>query len=433
MSLYNLADGLWLAQLSMQEFTATSFVWPPHYLFVSIGVGLSIAGMAIIAQLLGQKDQEKAESYGIHLFVLMAFLGAVLSVAGFFLAPLIVRGMGATGPLAQKSSTYLSIILAGYFFELIFLAVNSVLGAQGQTKTTTLISTVSSVLNVILDPLFIFSAEPVFGLPGLGMGIAGAAWATVLSQFVKVILGLLALRSGKNQVPLRFRGMRLRAGQFMELIKTGFPTALGQGSAAIGFTLLNSVIVAYGEATMTAYSAVNRINGFLTMPAMGIGNALTAIIGQNMGAGRKERVKQFVRMAFLTATVLSVLGGLAQWFLRYPMLSLFIKDGADSAGEVWQQAIEYSLYSALITPLMGFFSLFGGIFSGTGYQNYSAYISIGRLWVVRLPMIYAFQRFTNLGSQAVWIAMLLSNVIIDLYGFYLYFRGTWFHKPRLKH
>ena len=82
---------------------------------------------------------------------------------------------------------------------------------------------------------------------------------------------------------------------------------------------------------------------------------------------------------------------------------------------------------------MAFFNLFAGIFSGAGYQNYAAYISIGRLWVIRLPMIYLFQRYSSWGSEAVWIAMLLSNVLIDVFGFYLLFKGKWFHEPKIKH
>ena len=431
MSLYNLADGLWLAQLSMQEFTATSFVWPPHYLFVSVGVGLSIAGTAIIAQLLGQEDIKKAESYATHLFLLSFGLGLVLSVIGFILAPHIVRWMGAEGPLASKSTTYLSIILAGFFFELVYLSFNAIMGAQGKTKITTFISMVSSILNVVLDPLFIFDKDPLFGLPGLGLGIAGAAYATVISQAVKMLMGIWAIHSDNNEIRLRIKGVPLIKEQFWELIRTGAPTALGQSSAALGFTLLNAVIVAYGEATMSAYAAVNRLSGFLMMPAMGIGNAMTAIVGQNIGAGYKDRVKQFVRAAFIVATSSACVGGVLQYIFRYPMLGVFLTEGTSDL--VWAEALEYNIYSALITPLMAFFSLFGGIFSGTGYHKYSAYISMGRLWVIRLPMIYLFQRFTNIGSTAVWIAMLASNVLIDIFGFWLYSKGKWINEPKLNH
>ena len=116
------------------------------------------------------------------------------------------------------------------------------LSAQGKTKVTMIISVFSSILNVVLDPLFIFEYEPLFGLRGLGMGIAGAAWATVIAQAVKVLLGLVAIRSRANNVRVRLRGVRLKWRKFFELMRVGFPTALGQSSAAIGFTVLNSVV-----------------------------------------------------------------------------------------------------------------------------------------------------------------------------------------------
>lgn len=433
MSLYNLADGLWLAQLSMLDFTATSFVWPPHSLFLSIGMGISVAGTAIIAQLLGQNDIERSEEYASHLFIMSVIIGISLSGVGYFAAPSIVRFMGAEGALAEKSNIYLSILLIGYFFDMVYMSYNAVLAAQGKTKITTIIGTASSVLNVILDPILIFERIPFIGLPGLNMGIAGAAWATVIAQLVKVILGYKAVKSPHNKVTISYRGVSYRAEYFKELIKTGLPTALGQASSAIGFTLLNSVIVAYGEATMTAYATVNRISGFLMMPAMGIGNALTAIIGQNFGAGYKDRVKEFIKAGFIVSTSMAIVGGLIQWFARYPLLSVFLKEGQVGHELVWSQAIEYSLYSALITPLMAFFDLFGGIFNGSGYPSYTASIAMGRLWFVRLPLIYLFQRFSTMGSKAVWIAMLLSNLIIDIYGFYLFYKRKWFYEPRIDH
>lgn len=432
-SFYNLADGLWVAQLSMVQFSATSFVWPPHYLFVSLGVGLSVAATAIIAQLLGQNEHEKAESYATHVVLFCVTLGVLLSGIGSSLAPSIVRWMGATGELASLASAYLSILLLGYFFDLTYLGFNSILSAQGKTKVTMIISIISSLLNVVLDPLFIFDYEPVFGLRGLGMGIAGAAWATVIAQAVRVILALAAIRSRANDVRVRFRGVRLQWQKCLELVRVGFPTALGQSSAALGFTMLNSVVAGYGTPTLGAYAAVNRINGFLTTATMGVGGAMTPIIGQNLGAEEKNRVKKFVRAAFIVSTVLSVSGALLQWILRYPLLSLFKLSSHGEEQLVWQLAMDYMPFSVLMTPFVGYFGLFAGIFSGSGYQKYAAMMSIGRLWVLRLPLIYLFQRFTNMGPEAIWIAMTASTVLIDLFGVVLFCRGKWFNEPKIKH
>lgn len=432
-SFYNLADGLWVAQLSIVQFSATSFVWPPHYLFVSLGIGLSIAATSIIAQLLGQDEHKKAESYATHVVIFCVVLGVLLSGLGASLAPSFVRWMGATGELAGLASTYLSILLLGYIFDIAYLGFYSILSAQGKTKVTMIISIFSSLLNVVLDPLFIFDYEPVFGLRGLGMGIAGAAWATVIAQSVRALLGIVAIRSQANNVRVRFRGVRLQWRKFFELMRVGFPTALGQSSAALGFTMLNSVVASYGTATLGAYAAVNRINGFLTTAAMGVGGAMTPIIGQNLGAGKKERVKKFVHASFLISTVLSVSGAMLQWIFRRPLLSLYNLSAHGEEQLVWQLAMDYMIFSVLMTPFMGYFELFAGIFSGSGYQRYSAMMSIGRLWGLRLPMIYLFQRYTSMGEEAVWIAMMASTVLIDLFGVILYRRGKWFNEPKLKH
>lgn len=432
-SLYNLADGLWVAQLSLVEFAATSFVWPPHYLFVSLGIGVAIAGTAIISQLIGAGEKERAESYATHIFVFCLILGVSFSLLGYYLAPTIVNLMGGRGNLGHHASIYLSILMAGFIFEMVYLAYFAILGAQGKTKITTMISAGAALLNAILDPFFIFDRVPVLGLPGLGLGIAGAALATVLSQVIRVILGAYAIYSPQNNIRLRLRKVRLSWGQFSELARKGFPTALGQGSAALGFTLVNGVIASYGDATIAAYAAVNRISSFVMQPTGGIGGSLTAIVGQNIGAKQIDRVKQFNRTAFRYVTFMAVGGSLLLWLLRYPALSLFIRETGPEADLVWKMALEYTVFNIFMTPLMGYFDAFSGIFSGAGYPRYAAYMSIFRLWAVRLPLIWGFKQFTNLGAMGVWIAMLSSNAVIIIFATVLYFRGKWLDSPKIRY
>lgn len=432
-SLYNLADGLWVARLSLVEFAATSFVWPPHYLFVSLGIGVAIAGTTIISQLIGSGDKPRAESYASHIFYFCLALGALFSVAGYFLSPSIVGWMGGSGDLGRHASAYLSILMAGFIFEMLYLSFFAILGAQGKTKVTTIISACAALMNALLDPFFIFKTVPLLGIKGLGMGISGAALATVLSQVVRVILGAYVIYAPGNEIRLRLRKIKLSLEQFIELIRMGLPTALGQASAALGFTLLNSEVAAYGDATIAAYAAVNRIGSFVMQPTGGIGGALTAIVGQNIGAGKIDRVKQFNRTAFRVITVMAVVGSLVVWFVRYPILSLFITETGKQADLVWALAIEYTIFNVFMAPMMGYFDAFTGIFSGAGYPRYAAYMSVLRLWGVRLPMIWAFRRFTDLGPMGIWISLLVSNVVIIIYAAILYWRGKWLESPRVDH
>jgi Na+-driven multidrug efflux pump len=121
------------------------------------------------------------------------------------------------------------------------------------------------------------------------------------------------------------------------------------------------------------------------------------------------------------------------WFLRHPILSLFIRETGVHADLVWEQSLEYVIYSALMTPAMGYFNAFSGIFSGAGYHRYAAFLSIFRLWGFRLPFIFLFKTFTNLGSTGLWISMLASNILIILVGMIIYKRGKWYTDPIVRH
>jgi len=121
------------------------------------------------------------------------------------------------------------------------------------------------------------------------------------------------------------------------------------------------------------------------------------------------------------------------WLLRHPVLSLFIRETGTHADLVWEQSLEYMVYSALMTPPMGYFNAFAGIFSGAGYHRYSAFISILRLWGIRLPLIYFFKSVTSLGATGLWISMLASNVIIIIVGAILYRKGKWYTDPIVRH
>ncbi|HHV41757.1 MAG TPA: MATE family efflux transporter [Clostridiaceae bacterium] len=433
MSLYNLADGLWIAQVSLVDFSATSFIWPPHFLFVSLGMGISMAGISIISQLIGAGNHDRAESYATHVFYFCLGVGIFCSILAVVLAPTIIGWMGATGLLAERSITYFSIIMVSYFFEMIYLAFYAILGAQGKTRVVTQISLITSVVNVVLDPLFIFETVPIVGIKGLNMGIAGAAWATVLSQFLRVVLGIGAMRSKDNEIVLRLRKVKLTSKQFIEIGRAGFPTALGQSSTALGFTLMNSIVVSCGQATLAAYASVNRVSGFLLQPAQGIGNALTPLVGQNLGAGQGERVKKFNRAAFKAITIITVASGILLIVLRHSLLNLFIRESGEDAALVWSLALEYVYYIAVMTPAMGFFGAFSGIFIGAGYHRYSAFLSIMRLWGLRLPIVLSLQNIFNLGATGIWIAMLASNMLLIPIELRLYYKGKWFTSPRINH
>ena len=158
-------------------------------------------------------------------------------------------------------------------------------------------------------------------------------------------------------------------------------------------------------------------------PAMGIGAALTAIVGQNMGANQIDRVKDGFKKAFKLTTIFGTLGCILMIWLDKEIINFFIQSKDDPV--VISQGISFLRYISLSMPLMGIFSVFQGLYQGCGNTKYSMAMEIGRLWLVRIPMILIFKNFTKLGPEGIWFSMSFSNLIVCLYGYYIYKRNGW--------
>ncbi|HZH93471.1 MAG TPA: MATE family efflux transporter, partial [Tissierellaceae bacterium] len=319
-TLYNLVDGIWVSKISSVHFAATAFVFPVNFLFIAIGIGVSVAGTSILSQMVGADREDQAREYAAQLIGISVLLSLAFSIFGVAATPWIVRAMGGTGDLAVYSNIYLRITFLDLPFLFLFYNINSIRNAQGDTVTPTVLSGISAILNMILDPIFIFT---------FGWGIAGAAWATLLSRALLSVYGIRLIMGDENPLRPDFKGFKFNRHILRELSRIGFPAAIGQSGAAFGFIILNGFIVSYGTATMAAFGMVNRITSLIMQPAMGIGAALTAVIGQNIGARLYDRVRESFRKASLLTLVLGTVGGLLMFFFRDPIVNFFIQSKDD--------------------------------------------------------------------------------------------------------
>src|SRR5690554_5014291 len=413
-TLYNLVDGIWVSKISSVHFAATAFVFPVNFLFIAIGIGVSVAGTSILSQMVGADREDQAREYAAQLIGISVLLSLAFSIFGVAATPWIVRAMGGTGDLAVYSNIYLRITFLDLPFLFLFYNINSIRNAQGDTVTPTVLSGISAILSMILDPMFIFT---------FGWGIAGAAWATLLSRALLSVYGIRLIMGDENPLRPDFKGFKFNRHILRELSRIGFPAAIGQSGAAFGFIILNGFIVSYGTATMAAFGMVNRITSLIMQPAMGIGAALTAVIGQNIGARLYDRVRESFRKASLLTLVLGTVGGLLMFFFRDPIVNFFIQSKDDP--EVITQGIGYLSWIAFTTPLMGMFSVFQGVFQGSGHTKYSMAMEIGRLWLVRIPLILLLKNFTDIGPTGIWFSMVFSNLLVVIFGLYIYRKGSW--------
>ncbi|NMB01483.1 MAG: MATE family efflux transporter [Firmicutes bacterium] len=413
-TLYNLADGLWVSRISSVHFAATAFVWPVNFLFISLGIGLSIAGTSLLSQLVGKGDWKSAKNYASQLVALSLIASVFFTILGYLTTPLIVPLMGATDDLAKYAIIYLRITFLDLPFLFLFFNINSMMHSQGDTITPMILSATSAVLNVVLDPIFIFT---------FNWGIAGAAWATLVSRALLAVVGFVILFGKKNKLKPDFKGFRFNGGIVREIVQVGLPSSIGQSGASLGFIVLNGFIASYGTATLAAYAMVNRITSLVMQPAMGMGQALTTIVGQNIGADQMPRVKEAFIKALKLAILIGVVGCLILIAFDEPILTFFMQAKDDPA--VIELSLTYLFYVSLSMPLMGIFSVFQGLYQGTGNTKYSMSMEVGRLWFVRLPLILLLGHFTTWESTGIWFSMSFSNVVVCLYGYWIYKTKPW--------
>jgi putative MATE family efflux protein len=322
--------------------------------------------------------------------------------------------MGGTGDLATLGNIYLRITFLDLPFMFLYFNINSIMHAQGDTITPMILSGISAIINIVLDPIFIFT---------FGWGIAGAAWATLVSRALLAVVGLFMLFGKRNKITPSFKGFTFNKQIIKEIVTVALPSSVGQSGASLGFIVLNAFIGAYGTATLAAFAMVNRITSLIMQPAMGIGQALTTVVGQNVGARQMGRVKEAFFKALTITIIIGVLGAAFLIIFDEPIIHLFMQSRDDPSAIVL--SLTYLFYVSLSMPLMGIFSVFTGLYQGTGNTKYSMGMEIGRLWFVRLPMILVLGYFTTWGSTAIWFSMSFSNLIVCLYGYWIYVRKGW--------
>ncbi|KAB3541014.1 MATE family efflux transporter [Alkaliphilus pronyensis] len=414
-TLYNLADTYWVGKLGSNEVAAMGLVFPFIYLIISIGMGMNVAGTALISQYVGTNDTGNAKLVAGQIFTFSLILSTILGIVGFFTTDHLVGIVKGDAAVLDLSSQYLSIMFLDMPVVFLFFVYNSIKQGQGDTYTPMVLNVCGVLLNIVLDPIFIFTFD---------LGIRGAAIATIISRGIFAAYAIITLFSKKQPINLTRKNLKLKKDLLFQILKVAMPASIGQSAAAFGFIILNAFVLSYGTATLAAFTIGNRINSLVLMPAMGIGSSIATIIGQNLGAGKNDRAKLAFKTSVYLSTLFMVAGCTILLIASRNVVGIFVKDDP----EVLKLGIRYLRLICVGLPLMGIFQTLIGTFQGSGHTGYSMTMEMGRLWGLRIPMIVLFRYFTDWGSDSVWYSMLLSNLFICILGYLIYLKGTWQQK-----
>ena len=419
-TLHDVVDMFFVSEIpgySTEAINSISLTFPVFFTYISLGIGLSAAGTALISQQVGSKQMFQARKYASNLFVIALILGLLLNVGAYFFAEPVMRLMGTEGFVLENSTKYLRIRAFELPFLFILFAFTAIRQSSGDTVTPVIYGVITVVINIILSPLLITVA---------GLGVSGAAYATLIAQVVIIPFIIYQLFNSKTGVTIQKEHLILDPDVAGKIIRYSIPAALGQSITAIGFIIMNTLIVTYGDPTVAAFSVGNRINSIILHPVMAIGGVLAAYLGQNIGNENPERARLAFRKAMVLSAGLMALGSFIVIWFRAPLLGIFIKDDPVALA----LGVEYMFYLLIGLPLMGIFQTFMGTFNGTGNTKFTFVFSITRLWILRIPIILMFKYLTDVGSSGIWYAMLISNFVIILPGIYFYLRIDF--KPKIE-
>ncbi len=400
--------------------------FPVLFTFISLGMGLGIAGTALISQLVGSNQRDDARCYATNLFVIAVVVGIVLNIVMYFGSPYVMYWMGNDGFTLEKSSNYLQIRSFELILLFVFFAFTAIKQSDGDTVTPVVYGVSTIIINIILTPIMILQDINILGLSfsGFGYGVEGAAYATLIAHLIVMPFVLYQLFFSKTGLTISFQLYKFRRSISKQIMRTALPASSGQALTAIGFIIMTTIIISYGVDTLAAFSIGNRIASLILHPVMAIGGVVAAYIGQNIGNLNVERAKETFKKAMILSLVIMTVLSIIVMFLREPLAMVFLEES-----EAIDLTVKYMFYLIIGLPLMAIFQTFIGTFNGTGHTKFTFAIGVTRLWILRIPLILIFKYFTDMGSSGIWTAMLISNFIIAFVGYGMY--KTLDFKPKI--
>ena len=410
--LYNTADTIIVGNFNSQRaLSAVGSCASLTALFTALAIGFSIGAGVLISQYFGANRLEDLRRYASSSIVLMLALGLLMSVLGFCSAELLLeKFLGTPQSLLPQAALYFKIYAVGLVFQFGYNIAAAILRALGDSRATLYFLLVSSVLNVVLDLLFV---------AGFHMGVAGAAIATVLSQLASCVVGFSYMRRRYELLRFSARELRLDRTAAARVLQIGAPMALQQSIVSCGFLFLQKLVNLFGESMIASYTVASRMENILMIPIIGIQNTMATYAGQNMGARQPERVSRGLGQGVLVSLLLTAALCLCQLLGRRLIAGAFKLD--EAAAAICDQHL---LASALTMPIFAIYFPANGMFQGVGegfFATFCALLALG----LRVVFAYCLYQTARFGYTAIWWSQAMAWTAALLTCYTHFFRGGW--------
>lgn len=403
---YNIIDTIFVGRLGAGAIAALSICYPVQMLLGALGIGTGIGAGSLIARSFGTKDKKTASTVAGQVFLLSLVFGLAATLTGlFYLRPLLVL-FGATPEILEAAVEYMSVIANGAFFLFLILMLNHVTRAEGNPTLSMVVMISSAVLNIILDPIFIFV---------LGMGVKGAAVATIIAKIAGVLIQSWYFLTGRSALAISWKHLRPNLRIILDVYKVGLPSLLIQVSGNLAIIIANQILGGFGHIPIAVMGIVIRMQMLAFLPVIGISQGLIPIIGYNFGAGKYRRIREAVYKGAAAGSIFSALVGLTFFLFPGFILQIFTTDAGVLA--VGTGALRVMV---LIYPLLGPQTISITFFQAIGKGIPSLVLSALRQFILYVPLLFFLPRF--LGLTGIWAATPIADLLAFVITLFLVIR-----------
>jgi putative MATE family efflux protein len=414
-SVFAVVDVFWVAHLGADAVATVGITESMLALLYAIAIGLSMGAAATVARRIGEKNPDGAARAAVSSIALGISIAVPIGIAGFLLGPRLLALMGGSSELVRTGSGFTRVMLGFNVVILLLFLINAIFRGAGDAAIAMRVLWLANIINLILDPCFIFGLGP---FPKLG--VMGAAVATTCGRGTAVLVQLVTLARGRGRVAIRREHLTLEPAAMWRLFRI---SANGILQAAIGTASwigLVRIMSVFGSAALAGYTIAIRIIVFAILPSWGLSNAGATLVGQNLGAKKPDRAERSVRIAGLyNMAFLGCIGALFVLFAE-PLIRLFTAD----------PAIVPIGASCLRTVSYGFLFYAWGMvitqaFNGAGDTFTPTIINLFCFWLWEIPLAYLLSRHSGLGVRGVFLSITIAFSTLAVVSFTVFRLGKW--------
>ena len=414
-SIFALVDAYWVSSLGANAIATVGITESVITLIYAVAIGLSMGVTAIVARRVGEKDIEGASQAAVQSIFLGIAVAILISIVGILFPKEILALMGAEADLIAEGYGYTQVLLGGNITIMLLFLINAVFRGAGDASVAMIVLIVSNVLNIILDPLFIFGFGPI-----PEFGVQGAAIATTIGRGTAVVLQLMILFFGWSKIKVTLKDIVLRSKVMLNLIKVSLG---GIGQFIIGtssWVFLMRIMAEFGSEVLAGYTIAIRVLMFTLMPSWGMSNAAATLVGQNLGAGKPDRAEQSVWKTGKYNAIFMVFVSFVYLILAEYIIGFFSEE---------PKVITYGALSLRVIAAGYVFYAYGMViiqsFNGAGDTKTPTIINFFCFWVFQLPFAYMAAILFDWGAMGVFLAITFAEVLIAVISIIWFRKGNW--------